>query len=65
MAKTKMLTNALVKSTGKDSALGKAARGYQKWSDGTIVKDAMKSVFGGNTKKTNKTKTKPQTKGNK
>ena len=57
MAKNQLLTNAVVKNTDKKSVLGKAARGYQKWTDGTIIKDAIGSLTG-----SNKTKAKQTTK---
>jgi hypothetical protein len=53
---SKMLNDVLVKNTSKDSGIGKAARAYGKWKDGTVIKNALGSVFG-ESKKTVKPKT--------
>jgi len=53
---SKVLNDVLIKNTSKDSGLGKAARAYGKWKDGTVIKNALGSVFG-ESKKTVKPKT--------
>ena len=58
---SKVLNDVLIKNTSKDSGLGKAARAYGKWKDGTVIKNALGSVFGESKKpvksKTNANKT--------